>query len=257
MEEKYTKLIKFNKTMGFFHFIQGVLMLFLSVNVIQKLGEFKPQITINFLEFNFDSNSLVQASKNLFVLPFGILVAAFLFISALAHLVIVVNKGKYVEGLKIRINKFRWYEYAISSSIMIVLIATLFGVYDLGSLILIFVLNACMNLFGLLMEEININKDKLNWKPFIFGSIAGIASWVVIFMYMFSSGSLDLIPWFVWAILITYLITFNIFPINMILQYKKIGKWKEYIYGERIYIVLSLVAKSILAWLVLFGAMQP
>jgi len=43
----------------------------------------------------------------------------------------------------------------------------------------------------------------------------------------------------------------------MILQYKGIGKWKEYIYGERVYIILSLVAKSILAWLVLFGAMQP
>ena len=43
----------------------------------------------------------------------------------------------------------------------------------------------------------------------------------------------------------------------MILQYKKIGKWKDYIYGERVYIILSLVAKSILAWFVLFGAMQP
>ncbi|MPM61671.1 hypothetical protein SDC9_108531 [bioreactor metagenome] len=43
----------------------------------------------------------------------------------------------------------------------------------------------------------------------------------------------------------------------MILQYKKVGKWADYLYGERVYIVLSLVAKSILAWLVLFGAMQP
>ena len=43
----------------------------------------------------------------------------------------------------------------------------------------------------------------------------------------------------------------------MILQYKKIGKWSNYLYGERTYIVLSLVAKTILAWLVLFGAMQP
>lgn len=39
--------------------------------------------------------------------------------------------------------------------------------------------------------------------------------------------------------------------------YKKSGKWKNYLYGERVYIVLSLVAKTILAWLVLFGAMQP
>lgn len=43
----------------------------------------------------------------------------------------------------------------------------------------------------------------------------------------------------------------------MVLQYKKVGKWQNYLYGERTYIVLSLVAKTILAWLVLFGAMQP
>jgi hypothetical protein len=32
------------------------------------------------------------------------------------------------------------------------------------------------------------------------------------------------------------------------LQYRKVGKWADYLYGETIYIVLSLVAKSVLAW---------
>lgn len=73
---------------------------------------------------------------------------------------------------------------------------------------------------------------------------------------MTGTGNYDMVPWFVWAIVIVYFIAFNTFPINMILQYK-IGKWKNYIYGERIYIWLSLIAKTILAWLVLFGAMQP
>jgi hypothetical protein len=43
----------------------------------------------------------------------------------------------------------------------------------------------------------------------------------------------------------------------MILQYLKKGKWANYLYGERGYIILSLVAKSVLAWLVLFGVMSP
>lgn len=256
MKDKYKKLVSFNRTMMFFHFVQGLIMLILSTSVIQQISEFKPLITYNFLEYNLLTNKLELASKDLFYLQFGVLVSLFLFISALAHLIIVFNKDNYVKQVKQGINKYRWYEYAISSSIMIVLIATLFGVYDIGSLILIFVLNATMNLFGLLMEEINIGKDKLNWKPFIFGSVAGIASWVVILIYMLGT-DLSMIPWFVWAILISYFIIFNIFPINMVLQYKKVGKWKDYVYGERIYIVLSLVAKSVLAWLVLFGAMQP
>ena len=142
---------------------------------------------------------------------------------------------------------------------MIVLISTLFGIYDIASLLLIFAVNASMNLFGLVMEQLNSmrKKEDVDWGPFIWGSIAGLAPWVAILLYMFGNGNFAQVPWFVWAIIGTYFVAFNTFPINMILQYKQIGKWKNYLYGERVYIILSLVAKSILAWLVLFGAMQP
>lgn len=259
MEKKFEKLIKFNKIMGFLHFVQGIIMIFLATNVIQKISEFQPVIVQFYQKFNFETKTLENASKELFTLPFGILVAAFLLISAIAHFIIVLKEKDYVEGLEKGINKYRWFEYAISSSIMIVLIATLFGIRDIATLIVIFLANAGMNLFGLDMELINLDSDKkkVNWGPFIWGSVVGIAPWIAIALYVTGMGSLDLVPWFVWAIVITYFIAFNTFPINMILQYKKIGKWKDYIYGERVFIILSLVAKSILAWLVLFGAMQP
>ena len=154
-------------------------------------------------------------------------------------------------------NKFRWYEYALSSSLMIILIAMLFGVYDIGSLILIFFLNVVMNLFGLDMEEINEGREKLNWKPFIFGSIAGIVPWIVIILYAFENSDPSEVPWFVYALAGSYFVFFNLFPINMVLQYKKVGKWKDYLYGERAYIILSLVAKSVLAWIAFAGVMQP
>lgn len=256
------KLRRFNIIMGGLHLIQGIAMLFLATSVIQSIAEFSPKITQYFLEFNVQTQSLQTASGELFELPFGILVAVFLLLSAVAHALISLPKKLnkiYNEDLEKGINKFRWFEYALSSSIMIVLIATLFGVYDIASLILIFVVNASMNLFGLVMEQLNYfrNDGKTSWGPFIWGSIAGLAPWAVILIYMFGTGNLDSVPWFVWAIVGTYFVAFNTFPINMILQYKKVGKWKDYLYGERTYIVLSLVAKSILAWLVLFGAMQP
>jgi hypothetical protein len=34
----------------------------------------------------------------------------------------------------------------------------------------------------------------------------------------------------------------------MVLQYRQVGPWRSYIFGERSYIVVSLVAKSLLAW---------
>ena len=258
----YKKLRRFNMIMGFFHLVQAVIMVFLATNVIQTISEFKPQITQFYLNFNVQTQSLEQTSKSIFELPFGIMVSMFLFISAAAHALISIPKklnGIYNADLGRGVNKFRWFEYAISSSIMIVLIATLFGIYDIASLILIFATNASMNLFGLVMEQMNSKREteKVKWGPFVWGSIAGLAPWAAILLYMFGTGNFDMVPWFVWAIVGTYFVAFNTFPINMILQYKKVGKWKDYLYGERVYIILSLAAKSFLAWLVLFGAMQP
>ena len=238
-------------------------MLILASTVIQKIGEFQPMITQNFLQYNPLTESLELASSNLFELPFGVFVALFLLLSAGAHALIAIPKklnDKYNSDLKKGINQFRWFEYALSSSVMIVLISTLFGIYDIASLILIFSVNASMNLFGLVMEQLNARRaedEKVIWGPFIWGSVAGLAPWIAIFLYMFGTGNFGQVPWFVWAIVGTYFVAFNTFPVNMVLQYKKIGKWKNYLYGERTYIVLSLVAKTFLAWLVLFGAMQP
>jgi len=74
-------------------------------------------------------------------------------------------------------------------------------------------------------------------------------------------------PWFVWAILVTYFILFFTFPWTMYNQYKQNGKYDNSLYpnlknggylaGERQYGVLSLVAKSLLIWLVISGSNQP
>jgi len=266
MNEKLSleNLTKFNLKMGIVHFVQAVIMLVLAFTVIQATSDFDftPTITQHYLSFNTDTQSLEFASRDLFNLPFGVLVSMFLFISAFAHFIIAVPKrtnSRYKKDLEIGINQFRWFEYALSSSIMIVLIAVLFGIYDIGSLVLIFIVNATMNLFGLVMEQLNVGKQgsDVRWGPFIWGSIAGIAPWIVILIYMFGTGNFDMVPWFVWAIVGTYFVAFNSFPVNMVLQYKGIGKWQNYLYGERVYIILSLVAKSVLAWLVFFGALQP
>src|SRR5690606_37129584 len=108
------------------------------------------------------------------------------------------------------------------------------GVYDLASLIMLFALNACMILFGLIMEVHNQTTQKTNWLSFIFGCFAGIIPWIVIAMYFLgaSKASTGVIPEFVYAILISLFISFNVFAVNMVLQYKKVGKWSDYTFGE-------------------------
>ena len=189
------KLRRFNMIMGALHLIQGVIMLFLATTVIQNIAEFKPNITQFYLAFNTQTQSLESASKILFELPFGLMVASFLLISALAHALISIPKklnDQYNSDLEKGINQFRWFEYALSSSIMIVLISTLFGIYDIASLTLIFIVNATMNLFGLVMEQLNSGKDKKKviWGPFIWGSIADLGS-----PYCFTCLAMVILKW--------------------------------------------------------------
>jgi len=159
-EITYKNLKRFNIIIGSLHFVQAVLMLILSLSW-SNIKEYTPTIWSYFLQFNQSSARLETNPQALFELPFGILVSMFLFISALAHFTVSIpRKTNYIynKDLENGINKFRWYEYGLSSSFMIVLIAVLFGVYDIGALILIFLLNASMNFFGLLMEKINMKK---------------------------------------------------------------------------------------------------
>lgn len=252
-DKKLKGLRRFNLVMGFLHLIQGIFMFVVS-------NETTYPIFTNFLTFDISTFSLVPDPRLYYELPFGPAVAVFLLISAAAHFSLASFGYKwYVRNLKQGMNPARFYEYALSSSLMIVLIGMLVGIWDLGAIILIFALNATMNLFGIMMEYHNQYTKKTNWLSFIFGSLAGIVPWVVIMIYFLSAiNSTDANPpGFVYAIIPTIFVFFNIFAVNMVLQYKKVGPWKDYLFGEKFYIVLSLLAKTALAWMIFAGTLAP
>jgi hypothetical protein len=252
-EATYRSLGRFNLIMGFLHLLQGILMIVLSNDTTYPVYTY-------FLKIDVETLTLVPNPTLIYELLFGPAVALFLLISAVAHfyLATIGYKG-YVKNLEKGMNPVRFYEYALSSSWMIVLIGMLVGLWDLGALILIFSLNATMNLFGIMMEYHNQGKEKTDWTAFIFGCFAGIMPWIVITMYFVGSvNSGDAKPpAFVYAIVPTLFVFFNIFAINMVLQYKKVGRWNDYLFGERVYIILSLTAKTTLAWIIFAGTLAP
>jgi hypothetical protein len=252
-EKTFLGLRRFNLIMGFLHFLQGILMIVLSNDTTYP-------IYTNYLRFDLEARSLTPDPTLVYDLRFGPAVAVFLLLSAVAHFSLATFGYRwYVEKLKLGMNPARFYEYALSSSLMIVLIGMLVGVWDLGTMIAIFGVNAMMNLFGIMMELDNQTTKKTDWTAFIYGCIAGIVPWIVILLYFFgalsSAGAEP--PGFVYAIIPTIFVFFNIFAVNMFLQYKKVGRWKDYLFGERIYIVLSLAAKTALAWMIFAGTLAP
>jgi hypothetical protein len=245
-------LRKFNFIMAALHALQGVAVLALS-------RDFTLPVSGSYLQFNPVTQSLQPVTVDLFNISLPMLIASFFFLSAAAHLFIATIYNKhYNQNLAKGKNVMRWVEYSVSASIMMVAIAMLVGVYDFMSLVMIFSLAGIMNLMGLVMEVHNQTTKKTNWLSYLIGCVSGAIPWIVIaFYFWLSADKGNAPPTFVYWIFVSIFIFFNLFAINMVLQYKKIGPWKDYIYGERAYIILSLVAKSLLAWQVFAGTLRP
>lgn len=112
-----------------------------------------------------------------------------------------------------------------------------------------------MILFGQNMEVINKNKTKTDWSSFVYGGLAGVIPWIIILMYITGARGGNFIPAnIIWAF-VSLIFFFTLFPANLFLYYKKIGPWKNYEYVENMFILLSLVSKSALAWQIFIGVL--
>jgi hypothetical protein len=239
--KKLGKLRTWNIVVGLILAIQAVVMGVLTNN-------FSLPVTATFMQGPPGSPASLHT---IWSIQTGWGVFTFMVISALALLLIASPWifPWYKRNLLQSRNYGRWIEYFFSSSIMIVLISQICGISDIAALLAIFGINACMILFGALQEKYE-KPGKPNLISFWFGSFAGIIPWIAILIYFVSPGVSATPPGFVYAIVIMMFILFNCFAVNMVLQYKQVGKWKDYLFGEKVYIILSLTAKSLLSWMV-------
>jgi hypothetical protein len=232
-------LKNFNRIAGVFHLLQMLAVLALA-------NDFALPMTGTYL--NGPPGTTFSAPVVILETPIGLAVALFLGLSALFHFIVSSGKffKRYSASLLKNQNIFRWVEYSLSSSVMIVALLAIFGV------------NASMILFGWLQEKYTQPKDG-DLLPFWFGCIAGIVPWLGLLIYVIAPGSSSdvAVPGFVYGIIISLFLFFNSFALVQYLQYKGKGKWSNYLRGERAYIVLSLVAKSALAWQIFSGTLIP
>lgn len=234
----------YNVVVGVIHLVQAIAMLALST-------DFALPVTRGFLT---GPPGTPPTQESWFTVALGPAVAAFLFLAAIDHLLMAApGVNDWYNGmLANERNDARWIEYSISASLMIVLIAMISGVSDIAALIAIAGVNASMIFFGLLQERFNRpSSGDVNWMPYIYGCFAGAVPWAIIALQLASSEARAPEggpPGFVYGIVVSLFLLFNTFSVNMVLQYKRVGPWRSYLFGERAYILLSLIAKSALAW---------
>ena len=255
----FGKLRRYNLAAAVLLGLQGIIVLLIS----DPLRGVQP-ITTNYLAQDKLSSEAaghpvsVAATHHLFDLNIAYIVAAFFFISAIAHLAIsTFYRRRYESDLKRGVNRTRWLEYSFSVSTMMVGIALLTGIYDIASLVMIFALTSVMSLMGLLMEYRNENMQRVDWFGYLVGVGAGLVPWLVLVIYLLSAHAYgNGVPTFVYWIYGSLFLLFYSFAVNMYFQYKQLGRWSTYLFGERAYIVLSFVAKTALAWQVFAGTLH-
>ena len=260
--ERAASLARWNRLLSVLHGVQVLAMLAIASTAV-AFAPFVP--TVKPILENGAFAGIEQTQVQLFSIPLAWFIASFLAMSAIAHALAGWPLRSRYEGWLARgMNPLRWVEYAFSSTVMIVAIAYLSYIRDVPALVAIAGCNVAMILFGWSMEAANEGRrDDPDWKHFIFGCVAGLAPWIGIFSILLAYGAQpDLpggagIPAFVYVIVGSLFVSFNIFAIVMVLQYRRIGRWRDYLAGEKTYMVLSLVAKSLLAWQVFSGTLRP
>lgn len=247
--DRYQGLRKYNLLAAVLHAASAVAIVLLAT-------DFTLPVTGSYLEG--PPGTLPGDAVNLVDIPIPMAIAAFFVLSSLFHIIVSSPPffARYRAGLEQGRNYFRWVEYSLSSSLMIVIIAQLVGISDVVALVGLFGVNASMILFGWLQERYHKPGDG-GWLPFIFGCFAGAIPWIGILIYTIAPGSTTGAepPAFVYGIIVSLFLFFNVFAIVQWLQYRPVGKFRDYLVGERLYITLSIVAKSALAWQIFAGTL--
>ena len=244
-DERLADLRRWNLGLTVLHVVQAIAVLVLA-------SDFAITVTSSFP--TGPPGTAPPAPDALFDIPIGAAVAVFLGSAALDHLfTATVGRVAYEGDLRRGINRFRWVEYSFSATLMIILIASYSGITDITALVGIAGANVGMILFGWLQERMNPpGRSSTTMLAFWFGCATGIAPWIAIAVNIFGA---DTVPGFVYGIFVAQLVFFSSFAVNQWLQYREVGPWSDYAFGENAYLVLSLGAKSVLAWQIFGGSL--
>lgn len=243
--ERFTRLRWWNLGLTVLHAAQAVAILVLA-------GDFAITVTSSFPEGPPGTRAPEPAA--LFDVPIGAAVAVFLALAAIDHLLTATwLRATYERDLLAGVNRFRWVEYSVSATVMVVLIGFYSGITGISAVIAVVGANVAMILFGWLQEVMNPpGRGTTTMMPFWFGTLAGLAPWVALVVNVVGS---ETVPGFVYGIIVAQGVLFFSFGLNQWLQYRGVGKWRDYAYGETAYLALSLVAKSLLAWQIFGGSL--
>lgn len=246
-----------NVVLSFLHFASGGVMLYFGFarNDTGRVELLMPKII-----FNTTSNTVTSLYENAWNINLFFFNAIFLLFTGLCHFIYAMDHMFHriaVRDLKKKLRdyvnqempkdmksrqksltyhvtwsvKFRYFEYAFSAPLMLVIIATLSGVRDLFTLVIIFGCLSSTMFFGYILDTawINGSRDIFMVSPFWLGCVPYLFAWVPIWInfYRALDGSIVKPPTFVYyiiAILFFFYSSFAVVQYYFVMWYKPTKK---------------------------------
>lgn len=199
---------------------------------------------------------LVPASHAVYDAPLKWTLVIILLLSAVIPLLNITRLKKvYEKGLKKRVMPWRWVDMGIITALMIEVIALLSGLQDIFMLKILAGLMVITCVLGWLAERAANDGKKLVKPIFVIGLVTGLLPWLIIAAYAVATPFYAAVraPWYVYALYASLLGSFVLFALNQWRQHQKFKQWKDYLFVERNYVVISLVAKVAFAVILIVG----
>lgn len=255
---KWQGLEQWHFRLTFFFVIEAALILLLATTQdVTVTGSYAAQDS---LAAAAGHPTLVAATHRLFDVNIGFLVTAILWLAALGHgFTLSVYRKRAAAELAQGINRLRWIEYMVTGPLILVTLALVGGIYDFAMLLMIAVLTIAALALGLLLELRDAGKRTTKWGLWYVACLLGCTPGVVFVLQALQTqvyGATNL-PGYVYWTGGTLLVLFAANVTNLYLQRVQRGKWADYLFGERIFMVLGFAAKSTLAWGIFAGLLHP
>ncbi|WP_375399151.1 heliorhodopsin HeR [uncultured Amnibacterium sp.] len=188
-----------------------------------------------------------------------------LVLTGLARLLLLAGPLRRRRDAALALNHHdaRWLEFAFTSSIRIFLIAQLNGVAELGALVPIYAITSGLVLCSVLQERVTVTAGH-PLLPLCFGAALGIVPWGVIAFHQLGAGVVGAGPTpIVRVTTLVLLAAAFVFFITQWREQRRIAaadgadRLRVLIAGEQRYVVLSAVAATLFALLVVLGIALP
>ena len=214
-------------------------------------------LDIEYLSQNLITDQLETATRTIAEVSVVWLLVATLAIGIVMNALLASTLFKrYQLTLEANRNRFRWLDYSLSRGLLLVIIGILLGISNLALLFAIFAVVLIQGMYSVLIDSLfkKLNRRSLRLSRVVTW-MAILAPWAVFIFYvvgswLYNSGS---IPIYVYGVIATALVYFLLYDFNFIRQRLGRGRWGDYMFGEKVYLITSLIFQSAIVWQIFAG----